>query len=355
MRKPILSALFPQITAALVAGALVTTSVVPVVQAAPKHKAAAHKRPSHKTREEARKAYGAGEKAYGSGDYADAYDNFKKANDLIPSPNAEYWMAMSLDKGGKLDEAMDAYQTFLNDPGASKVGADKVSSAQSRLDDLKKMPAALNLTTTPPGASVSVDGQAQMGETPMVVKVPPGTHEISVSATGYEASKFEVTVKPGEKQNKDVTLEQSAAPAPAPAPVPAPAATPAPVSAPPPTSPPPPEHKSKVPAYVTLGIAGAGVVVGTIFGIEALGAKSDFNKTPTNDNADKVERDALISDMSFGVAITLGVTGIVLLTSSTSGTAPAESGMIKLPKKATLDVAPYMSTHGGGAAARLTF
>lgn len=354
MRKPILSALFPQVTAAVIAGALATTGGLPVAHAAPKHKTHHAKRPSYKTRQEARKAYGAGEKAYGSADYTTAYDDFKKANDLIPSPNAEYWMAMSLDKAGKVEEAIDAYQTFLANPNASKVGADKVSGAQSRLGALKKTPASVNVTTTPPGASVSVDGQAQMGETPMVVKVPPGSHELSISAPGYETESRKVTVKATEKQNLNVELMKSAAPAPTPAPTPPAAPTEAP-AAPPPAPPPAPEHKSMVPAYVTLGIAGAGAIVGTIFGIKALSAKSTFDKTPTNSNADTVERNALISDMSFGVAITLGVTGIVLLTSSGSSTTPAESGMIKLPKKATLDVAPYMSEHGGGAAARLTF
>jgi hypothetical protein len=70
-----------------------------------------------------------------------------------------------------------------------------------------------------------------------------------------------------------------------------------------------------VPAYVTLGIAGVAGVVGTIFGVKALGSKSDFDKTPSTEAADDTERSALIADMAFGVAITLGVTGVVLLTS----------------------------------------
>src|SRR5262249_10496563 len=115
--------------------------------------------------------------------------------------------------------------------------------------------------------------------------------------------------------------------------------------------------RSKVPAYVTLGIAGASAVVGTFFGIKALGAKSDFNSTPTTDNADKVERNALISDMAFGVAITLGVTGIVLLTSG--GDEPAAKEGARRPRymaqKPHFNVAPFATPHGGGAAAKLTF
>ena len=118
--------------------------------------------------------------------------------------------------------------------------------------------------------------------------------------------------------------------------------------------PPPPPPRSKVPAYITLGIAGAGAVVGTIFGIKALGAKSDFDKKATGTAADDTERNALIADMAFGVAITLGVTGVVLLTSDDSA-APAAAKLERLPKRAKLIVAPYASPQGGGAGMQYTF
>lgn len=110
-----------------------------------------------------------------------------------------------------------------------------------------------------------------------------------------------------------------------------------------------------LPAYVTLGIAGVAGVVGTIFGVKALGSKSDFDKTPTTKLADDTERSALIADMAFGVAITLGVTGVVLLTSDDEPP-PAQTGLLK-PKapRARLDVTPYAGPKSGGATARVTF
>jgi hypothetical protein len=116
-----------------------------------------------------------------------------------------------------------------------------------------------------------------------------------------------------------------------------------------------------VPAYVTLGLAGAGAVVGTVFGVMALGSKSKFNETPTVENADATDRNALISDMSFAVALTFGVTGAVLLLSND---APAEpkaahhAGPQKVAKKSSMPrgfIAPYVGPTGGGAAAFLTF
>ncbi len=355
MRKPILSAPISRLAAALVAGALASTALVPLAHAQ-KAKAAAKKdeakKPDKKTRDDARKAYSDGEKAFNDGKYSDAYDDFKKAYSLIPSPHAQYWMAMCLDKEGKSAEAYAAFKTFFDNPRADKVGDEKMASAKDAFNRLKSTPGEVDFKTTPAGATITVDGQAQMGETPMSVKIPPGDHKIEVSAPGYQTQKMDLTIAPGEKQEQAVTLEAGAAPAAA-----APPAAPAPAPAPAPTEPPaPPPKKSKVPAYVTLGIAGAGLIVGGIFGAKALGDKSKFNDHPTNDNADTTERDALIADMAFGVAITLGVTGVVLLTSSGSGDAAKESGKLeKLPAKATLNVAPYMSPHGGGAAARVTF
>src|SRR5690606_5547625 len=111
---------------------------------------------------------------------------------------------------------------------------------------------------------------------------------------------------------------------------------------------------SNIPAYVTLGIAGAGVVLGVVFGVQALSAKSDFDEEPTIDNADKAERNALIADMSCGVALTFGITGAVLLISNlASGDDEADTEAVE----ATLipEVTPIAGTEGGGVAATWTF
>jgi hypothetical protein len=338
-------------TAALVVGALATVTVAPPALAQGAKPAAAAKGPDKKTKDAARKAYGDGEKAYGAGDYAAAYDSFKKAYELIPTPHAEYWMGMALYKQGKDAEALPALEKFLNNPNSSKAGEEKVAEAKAALEELKgKQSGEVVIATTPAGATVTVDGEAQPGETPMTLKLKPGAHKVTIASSGYETKEMEINVVAGQKtdQNVELTLAESGEPGPAPAPVPAepePApAEPAPAA----------EPRSKVPAYVTLGIAGASAAVGTFFGIKALGAKSDFDDNPTTDAADDVERNALIADMAFGVAITLGVTGIVLLTSSDSPSAPKEEAK-RRPQKVRFDVTPYAGPKGGGAAARLTF
>ena len=305
----------------------------------------AAKPPDKKTADAARKAFAEGQKAFGAGDYVAAQAAFTKANDLIPSPQASYWIAKCVDGQNKTEEAIASYEALLADPNVSKIGDEKLADSKTRLEALKAtLVGEVAVDTNPMLASITVDGVAQPGEAPMTLKLTPGKHRVTVSAKGYLPKDLDLDVKGGDKLKQSVVLEKEPPPVVAAA-----------VVAPPPEQPPPPppkEERSMVPAYVTLGIAGAGAIVGTIFGIQALNAKNDFNKTPTTELADKAERDALICDMAFGVAITLGVTGVVLLTSDDE---PAAAAKAAPPKAARLEVAPYVGKKSGGASARLTF
>jgi hypothetical protein len=302
------------------------------------------KKPDAKTTKAARTAYGDGQKAFEAGDFAGAFEKFKEANELIPAPHAQYWIALSLDRQEKLDESIAAYEEFLNNPDAAKVGEEQVASAKARLDELKaKQPGKLSIMTEPSGATIMIDGAPVEGMTPLVNEQLPGMHKVSISLEGYEPQELEVEVKPGEQVQQKIELIERA-PEPVAAPPPPPP-EPAPVA-----PPPPPPERSIVPAVVTLGIAGAGLVTGSIFGAMALSAKSDFNDNPTAKSADDVERNALISDMSFGIAITLGVTGIVLLTSD-----EADDSTTASVDKSRFMVAPFVGKKSGGAAASYTF
>ncbi len=343
----------------LVAGLLATTLVAPPASAAdapPKattgktDAAAAAKPPTKKQKDAARKAYAEGEKAYNSGDYATAVVAFQKANDAIKSPQADYWIAKSLDQQNKTADAIAAYESFLAGPDSSKVGEQKLNDAKARLEALKAtLPAEVTVETDPALSSVFVDGAPQQGEAPMTLKLTPGKHRITVSSNGYQTKDLDIDVKGGEQQKQTIALIKE------PPPVAAAVVAAPPPPAPPPPPPPPPEEHSMVPAYVTIGIAGAAAVVGTVFGVKALSSKSDFDKHPTTKTADDTERSALIADMAFGVAITLGVTGIVLLTSDDSPPPAKAASHLAPTKRARLDILPYAGPKGGGASAKLTF
>jgi tetratricopeptide (TPR) repeat protein len=303
--------------------------------------------PDKKTKDLARKAYGEGEKAYAAGDFSSAYTGFSKANELIPSAQATYWATKSLDQVGRSDEAIKGYETLLADPNNSKIGDDKLADARARLAALKAAQVGeITVSTTAPGAVLLVDGAPQPGPLPTVLKLSPGPHKLTLTAEGYDAKEVDLQVQAGTQVQQSIEMLPHTPPPPPVVPVAVAEVTP---------PPPPPEKQSKVPAYVTLGIAAGGAVVGTIFGVKALSAKSDFDSNPTAQHADDTERNALIADMAFGVALTLGVTGIVLLTSNDEAEAPAKAAKLRQPPKATFRVLPYMGRESGGATARLTF
>ncbi|CAN90549.1 hypothetical protein predicted by Glimmer/Critica [Sorangium cellulosum So ce56] len=304
-------------------------------------------------KDEAKKLYKEAEARFDKGEYAVAADLYRQADEHVPGAAPKYKLALALDKQGLVTEAVAAWQAFLDSKPDAEKFKEKIAEGQARVEALKKTPAKVKVATVPeapPGLKVAVDGVAQTGKE---LSVPPGKHTLTVSAEGFADASQELEVTFAEAREVNVTLTPQA-PAPVAA-TPAQPPTPPPPADVPPAQPPPPaapiEPRSPVPAYVTLGLAGAGVVVGTIFGIQALGAKSDFDDAPTTKTADKVDRFALIADMSFAVALTFGVTGAVLLLSDDS--AQAKAAASNATKKAF--VTPFVSPTGGGAAARFTF
>ncbi|WP_437279413.1 PEGA domain-containing protein [Sorangium sp. So ce375] len=304
-------------------------------------------------KDEAKKLYKEAEAKFDKGEYAAAADLYRQADEYVPGAAPKYKLAASLDKQGLATEAVAAWQAFLDSKPDAEKFKEKIGEAQVRIEALKKTPAKVKVATVPeapPGLKLAVDGVAQTGKE---LSVPPGKHTLTVSAEGFADASQELDVAFAETREVSVTLTPQApapvAAAPAQPPTPPPAAEAPPAQPPPPA--PPIEPRSPVPAYVTLGLAGAGVVVGTIFGIQALGAKSDFDDAPTTKTADRVDRFALIADMSFAVALTFGVTGAVLLLSDDPAQAKAAASSVT--KKAF--VTPFVSPTGGGAAARFTF
>ena len=349
---------------AVVMGALTATTAVFAQEphGTPAHGAAAHAAPDHAapaptkpadekaSKEEARKAFGEGKKLFEAGKFAEAVEFFKKADAALPGAAPRLQMAESYEKLNKAADAVAAYKAFLELNPTGKF-ADKIQTAKDRIAALEStLPALLTVKVSPVDAkalAVTVDGAAAAGE----VSLKAGEHKIEVKAEGFEPYAETKALKPNEKAEVAVNLKPLPAPVPvavvAPLPPPAPVA---PVPAAAPTTPPvEPKKPSNVPAFVTLGIAGAGAVLGTTFGILALRGESDFNATPTEDNAQKAERNALIADMSFGVALTFGITGAVLLFSGGEDAAD-EKAAITRPV-----FAPFIGPTGGGMAGTFRF
>lgn len=326
--------------ALVLASAVVLTPATTPLLAQGKKPAAG--KPDKATQDKARDAYKRGEEKMAAGEFEAAAAAYKEADALIPTPQAQYKMALAYDKAGKNKEALESYKALLANALPDKM-ADQKAAAEKRVAELseaaKPKAGTVKIASNPTGASIKVDGEMSLDVTPATLTLKPGLHRIELSMKGREIVKKDVDVAAGANPDVTADLPEAAAAPPPPAtssapPPPPPATTSAEVAPP----------KSKTPAYVTLGIAGGAAVVGTFFGLKALSAKSDFNKTPTTDNADKAEKNALIADMAFGVAVTLGITGAVLL--ATSG---------KSEQKGKVQLAPIVGKTNQGAALRFTF
>ena len=85
-----------EIVLPLAVGFLVLTGCPALV-----HAQADTKGPTKAERANAREAYDKGTAAFEKGDYVTALDSFVKANALIPSVQAMYWVALSQDRLGR--------------------------------------------------------------------------------------------------------------------------------------------------------------------------------------------------------------------------------------------------------------
>jgi hypothetical protein len=126
-----------------------------------------------------------------------------------------------------------------------------------------------------PGLEVRLDGEAiGAGVWGTAVPVDPGPHKIEASAPGRVAwnGKVEIgAVSDAKTVSVPVLVEAPKAPVAA---APPPPATASPPPSPPPA--PPREAPSRVPAYVALGVGGAGVAIGSITGLMSLSKVSDL-------------------------------------------------------------------------------
>jgi hypothetical protein len=305
---------------------------------------------------DAKKAYGDGEKKFKAGDYAGALADFKAADSVKETPQAARYIGLCEDNLQHYPEAVTAYERFLANVPA-KLAA-QGTEIKARVDAIKAMNGKVHVETDPKGATILVDGKPQGTPTPTDLDVAPGHHTLKISADGREDQSKDIDVTYASKQDVAVTLPAKAAPAPVPVAV----IAPPPVEAAPPPPPVAPPPRSKLPAIITGGLAVAAAGVGTVFGVLALGDKSDYDKTPTSGKADDGENHALIADMAFGVAITLGVTSAVLFLSNDDPPPAAASNHPQRltasaqPKKSfTITPTPIITPHGGGAGALVRF
>lgn len=301
-------------------------------------------------------AFKKGKDSFDKKDFKAAKESFLTADEILPAAAAQYYIGRSSEELGESQDAVKYYEKALTD---GKLKEDLATDAKARVDALKKKPAKVKVTSDPPGATILVDGKAIDQKTPAEIDLEPGTHKITLQAAGRKDSEQSVEVAAFTGATLNATLD--AAPPPTPAedpfakkpPPPPPVETPAPAPAPVPVD----TRKDLTWVFITGGAAIVALGVGGFFGVQALGNKTKFddavaanNASAARDARDKGTRNALISDMGFGIGITLAVTSAVLLFTRPDHDAVAS---VKTPTK--MSFAPVVSPTSGGLSATVNF
>lgn len=145
-----------------------------------------------------------GARAYAEGRYADAVKAFEEAYRL-GGPAFELWnIAKCYFRLDQPDQAADYLQRYLSIPNLPK--ADREEATQ-QLDSLTKKHSPLTVTSSPPGAQVTIDGKAVEGKTPLSATLPPGAHTVTVRGRSGEPYTQKVEAQFG----KPVVVEASLA------------------------------------------------------------------------------------------------------------------------------------------------
>lgn len=286
-----------------------------------------------------------------AGDHATALEEYKAALAEKETPEAQLGLAQTQDALKDYPAAVASYEKFL--AAVPKAMIKDGETAKARSAEIQQMPATLKISSAPEGATITVDEKLQEAKAPTSIEVPAGKHVVTLSMKGYDATTQEVETTFASTVEVNGELKET--------PPPPVARAPAPVAIAKTEAPPPPvKPRSKIPAFITGGIAVAALGVGTGFGIRALAKKGDFNDNPTEDTANSGENSALIADMAFGVALTFGITSAVLFLAKDEprATATAPQTPAARSKQAStwkFTPAPYFNQHGGGAGALVRF
>lgn len=135
--------------------------------------AQAEKGPGKAERAAARDAYDKGTASFEHGDYVKALDSFVKANAIIPSVQAMYWIAQAQDKLGRNDAAVEAYEAITARADFTKLSEDKAATVRARLAALKTPPPAPVAAAPAPVAAPPAEPVASEPPPPVETMPPP--------------------------------------------------------------------------------------------------------------------------------------------------------------------------------------
>lgn len=290
----------------------------------------------------ARDHYAKGKAFYDEGNFAASLVEFNAAYTAKPHPTVLKSIAECQVQTGDILGAVATLEKYLADPQT-----EETESVELRLGELRKTPVKTAFTSVPDNAKITVDGKDMELRTPAEADIVPGDHTVVFTVDGYEPLTKPLTVTLGEESQlgADFASEGTVLPA-----APEPTIVDPFVGEAEPLSPAPEvKDESGLPAafWAMVAVTGVGVISGTVFGTMALSMQSDYESAPTQAKKEAGQRDAIIADVSFGVAAAAAIAGTVLLV--------VHSKKGKSGESARLNITPTAGPENVGFSASVTF
>ncbi len=264
------------------------------------------------------------------GDCPAAIDKLQRAEDLYHAPTILERLGECQVEVGQLVAGTENLQRVVREPLGPNPPAPYVEAQERARQVLERaLPRIAKLTVNvnaPPGAAVVValnDRPLPAAMVGVERPIDPGEYVISVRGEGVTPASQTVKLAEGAVESVTLTVE----PVPAAPPPPPPPVEPAPLAPAPAAVGAREGNPLRTAGYVLLGVGGVGVVVGSVFGVKALGQRSDLDEVcpdqlcprSAEDDLDALRTTATVSTVGIGVGIGAAAVGTVLVFTSSRG------------------------------------
>jgi hypothetical protein len=251
--------------------------------------------------------------AMAAGDFQQAADLFERAEKLYHAPTLLLGLARASVKVGRFVRAREAYNLVVREPlppDAPPAFVEAQQAAQAEIADVEGKIAWVTIKVTGPDKPVvRLDGQ-EVPVAALGVKraVDPGEHTVEASAAGYSAGNAKFSVDSAGHEEVLLELEPGADTTGSGADEGA-------------------GDTQRLLGFVSLGVGGAGLIVGVITGALAMDKKSTLDdacpeaRCPASeqDNLDSYHTVGTVSTVGFIAGGVLAVAGVVLVLTAPSG------------------------------------